>query len=58
MEEIKCEICGKEFKSGLNFHGLFGQKACSEECMEALSKRNAKQTADKINSFYNIDERI
>lgn len=44
MKKIKCEICGKEFKSGLNYHGLFGQKACSEDCMEALATK--KQKAD------------
>lgn len=41
---IKCEICGKELKRGLNFHSLFGQPACSDECMNTLSIKQQKKT--------------
>lgn len=46
--KVKCEICGKEIESGLNFFGFFGQKACSNDCMEKLAARQAAETAKKF----------
>ena len=45
-EKITCEICGKEIKKQINFYNLFGQKACSDECMIALS--NQKNNNEKV----------
>lgn len=47
--KAKCEICEKEIESGLNFFGLFGQNACSSDCMEKLT---ARQNAETANEFH------
>jgi hypothetical protein len=53
---VKCEICEKELFTGLNFAGLFGQAACSDECMAILAKKRAAETADRLNRQIEKDQ--
>ena len=46
--KAKCEICGKEIESGLNFFGIFGQKVCSNDCMEKLASNQVSETSKKF----------
>ena len=49
MKNVICEICGAEIKTNApNFYTLFGQRACSEKCMEELSKKQAAETSRKF----------
>ena len=47
-KRITCEICGSEIKSGPSLYTLFGQRACSVDCMSELSRRQAAETSKKL----------
>lgn len=43
METTKCEICGQEInKHQINPFTLFGQKVCSNNCLEERAEREVK----------------
>ena len=44
-----CEVCGAEIKTNApNFYTLFGQRACCDECMSELSKKQVAETSKKL----------
>ena len=51
MKIVKCEICGNEIKSGPgSYFSMFGQKACSTDCMEKLAEIQNKEITKKLNA--------
>ena len=47
-KRITCEICGSEIKSGPSLYTLFGQRACCDECMYEISKKQEADTSKKL----------
>lgn len=49
MKNVTCEICGAEIKTNTpNFYTLFGQRACTDECMSELSQKQVAETSKKL----------